>query len=76
MLWNTVVLGPSWFVICWILRLGCPAGPLDCDEIKDDKLAILEDAQSNIKDEPLIALKSGKGRFRKLTPLEDDKNGP
>ena len=60
-------------VIAWILRLGLPAGPLDCEEIREAKLAILKSAQSEIKDELLIALKSGKGRFRKLAPLEDAK---
>ena len=60
-------------VIAWILRLGCPVGPLDCKEVKEAKLAILKSAQSEIKNELLIALKSGEGRFRRLAPLEDTK---
>ena len=60
-------------VIALILRLGYAAGPLDCEEIKDAKLAILKSAQSEIKDKLLIALKSGKGRFRKVAPLQDAK---
>ena len=37
-------------IIVWILRLGYPAGPLNCEKIREAKLAILKSAQSEIKE--------------------------
>ena len=66
--WNRLVR-----VVAWILRLGCPAGPLDYEEIMNAKLVILKDAQIEIAQELVKAVESGTGRFRKLAPLKDEK---
>ena len=57
-------------VLAWILRLGCPSGPLEAEEIRRAKQLLIKYAQRDIASE-LHLSKAGKGRFRRLAPTLD-----
>ena len=59
-------------VMAWILRLGRPSGPLDCEEIKNAKLVIVKQVQQELQPELSEAANTGKGRFCKLSPTQDE----
>ena len=64
----------SWTKMCrilaWILRLGCPSGPLEAEEIRRAKQLLIKYAQKDIEAELKLS-DTGKGRYRRLAPTLD-----
>ena len=58
-------------VLAWILRLGCPSGPLEAEEIRRAKLLLIKYAQKDIEKELKLS-ELGKGRYRRLAPKLDN----
>ena len=74
--------GSSWprivRVMAWLLRLGIPlarrpTGPLNSDEINNASLFIVKEVQKEIEPDLTKATTVGKGKFRRLAPVKDEK---